>query len=78
MIEILTFTGVDSETDLSELSALAERYPKVEFCVLPGLVNRRHLPSAGGDRAAEETRQRRELPDGPAPLREILPGGGGP
>ena len=36
MIEILTFTGVDSETDLSELSALAERYPKVEFGVLLG------------------------------------------
>ena len=36
MIEILSFTGVDSETDLSELSALAERYPKVEFGVLLG------------------------------------------
>ena len=36
MIEILTFTGVDSETDLSELSSLAGRYPKVEFGVLLG------------------------------------------
>ena len=36
MIEILTFTGVDSETDLLELSSLAGRHPKVEFGVLLG------------------------------------------
>ena len=36
MIELLTFTGVDSETPLAGLSDLARRYPRVEFGVLVG------------------------------------------
>ena len=36
MIEAITFTGVDGETSLSRLSALAERYPKAEFGILVG------------------------------------------
>ena len=36
-IEIVTFTGVDDRTDLSRLSELAKRYPKLEFGVLAGL-----------------------------------------
>ena len=36
MIELLTFTGVDSETPLTGLSDLAHRYPRVEFGVLVG------------------------------------------
>ena len=36
MIELLTFTGVDSETTLEGLSTLSQRYPRVEFGVLLG------------------------------------------
>ena len=35
-IEILTFTGVDSQTDLGRLIAIQQQYPKVEFGVLIG------------------------------------------
>ena len=35
-IEIVTFTGVDDHTDISRLSELAKRYPKLEFGVLAG------------------------------------------
>ena len=36
MIELLTFTGVDSETSLQGLSTLSQRYQRVEFGVLLG------------------------------------------
>ena len=36
MLDILTFTGVDSHTSLDELARLAARYPKVEFGILVG------------------------------------------
>lgn len=35
-LEILTFTGVDRRTDLTELADIAGQYPKVEFGVLVG------------------------------------------
>lgn len=34
MLEIVTFTGVDSQTSTVELTAIAERYPRVEYGVL--------------------------------------------
>ena len=36
-IEIVTFTGVDDHTDISRLSELAKRYPKLEFGVPAGI-----------------------------------------
>ena len=36
MLEILTFTGVDTQTDLGELLAVASDYPLVEFAILVG------------------------------------------
>ena len=35
-IELLTFTGVDSQTDFAELARLYGRYPRVEFGILIG------------------------------------------
>ena len=36
MIDLVTFTGVDSHTPMQALADLAERYPRVEFGVLVG------------------------------------------
>lgn len=36
MIEIVTFTGVDAETDLDRLVRIGQQYPKAEFGVLVG------------------------------------------
>lgn len=36
MLEILTFTGVDQRTNISELARISRDYPKVEFGVLAG------------------------------------------
>ena len=36
MLELLTFTGVDSRTDFGHLQALAQQYPQVEFGILVG------------------------------------------
>ena len=33
---MVTFTGVDSQTDMKKMSSLSERYPSVEFGVLVG------------------------------------------
>ena len=36
MLEILTFTGVDSRTSMLDMHAIAQKYPKIEFGVLVG------------------------------------------
>ena len=36
MLEILTFTGIDQETDLDHVEAIQGRHPSVEFAVLIG------------------------------------------
>ena len=36
MLEILTFSGVDAQTDLQEVQRIASDYPTVEFAVLVG------------------------------------------
>ena len=36
MLEILTFTGVDEDTDFGRLIGISQTYPKVEFAVLVG------------------------------------------
>ena len=36
MIELITFTGVDDRTSLSDLTIIAKRYPQTEFAVLTG------------------------------------------
>ena len=45
MLELVTFTGVDAETDLSELARIAWFYPNVEFGVLVGSRQERRYPS---------------------------------
>ena len=36
MLELVTFTGVDAHTDLTELARIANEYPRAEFGVLVG------------------------------------------
>ena len=36
MLELVTFTGVDTHTDLNELARIAREYPQAEFAVLAG------------------------------------------
>ena len=36
MLELVTFTGVDTHTDLKELARIASEYPRAEFAVLAG------------------------------------------
>ena len=42
MIEIITFTGVDAHTDLTELARIAREYPGAEFGVLFGSQTWKH------------------------------------
>ena len=46
MLDILTFTGVDSYTNFRRMGQLAETYPKVEFGVLIGTLTR-NVPDDG-------------------------------
>ena len=46
MLELVTFTGVDAHTDLTELARIANEYPRAEFGVLVGSQTAGTTPSS--------------------------------
>ena len=75
MIELLTFTGVDSETPLAGLSDLARQYPRVEFGVLVGSHIGGIFPARSVVDDFKAYANAMGIGDGAAPLRALCPNG---